>query len=57
MAGGGECNTVAAGLGGSEVQVDWSGPKVCSRLALVLFWPTEPGELSLFQFTATMTLS
>jgi len=42
--------------GGSEVQIDRSGPKVGSRqVVLMLLWPNEPGELSQWQFTATMT--
>jgi len=41
--------------GGSEVHIDRSGLKVGSHLALVLLWPNEPGKLSQWQFTATMT--
>ena len=37
------------------VQIDRSGLKVGSHLALMLLWPDEPGELSQWQFTAMMT--
>jgi len=50
-----ECRTTARSLGGSEAQADRLGPKISSRLALVLHSSNEPGELSQWQCTATMT--
>jgi len=51
----GECSTTAASLGGSEAQADWLGTKVAGRPALVLHSSNEPGELSQWQCTASMT--
>jgi len=48
-------SVIAARLGGSDDLVDWSGPKVGGRPALVLLTTNESGELMQRQFTATMT--
>jgi len=45
--------TIAVSLGGFVAQADWLGPKV--RPALVLHSSDEPGELSQWQCTATIT--